>query len=160
MSSQATETVSSPRPTGPRDGPIRTLHHVAAAIHPTPAKIRRDIQQVDGVNAKIAVLITKLVGSMWCAYVFAGIALLGLSPALKPGGEGLIAWIAQTFLQLVLLSVIMVGQAVQSAASDARSEQTYKDAEKILSALDAHTQGGLGDVMQAIQALEARLPKA
>jgi hypothetical protein len=136
--------------------PIQTRHHLAAAIHPTPAKIRHDMADVDGVNAKVAVLITRLVGSMWCAYLFAIIALLGLSPALKPGGEGLIAWIAQTFLQLVLLSVIMVGQAVQSASSDARSVQTFQDAEKILDALDAHTQGGIADVLKAIEALEAK----
>jgi hypothetical protein len=136
--------------------PIQTRHHLAEAIHPTPAKIRHDMADVDGVNAKVAVLITRLVGSMWCAYLFAIIALLGLSPALKPGGEGLIAWIAQTFLQLVLLSVIMVGQAVQSASSDARSVQTFQDAEKILDALDAHTQGGIADVLKAIEALEAK----
>jgi hypothetical protein len=141
------------------NGPIKAYHHVAAAIHPTPARIRREMKEVDGVNAKIAVLITKLVGSMWCAYLFAIIALLGLRPALQPGGEGLIAWIAQTFLQLVLLSVIMVGQAVQSAASDARSEQTFEDTEKILDALDAHTKGGIADLLAAIEALGAQRGK-
>jgi hypothetical protein len=131
--------------------PVKTRHHLAAAIHPTPARIRHAMSEVDGANAKIAVLITKLVGSMWCAYVFAVIALLGLGPALKPGGEGLIAWIAQTFLQLVLLSVIMVGQAVQSAASDERSEQTFQDTEKILDGLNVKTAGGIADLMTEVQ---------
>ena len=40
--------------------------------------------EVDGVNAKIAVLITRLVGSMWCAYVFAIIAFLGLGRRSNP----------------------------------------------------------------------------
>jgi cobalamin biosynthesis protein CobD/CbiB len=111
--------------------------------------------EANGVNAKIAVVITRLVGSMWCAYIFAGIALLGLTPALKPGGEGLIAWIAQTFLQLVLLSVIMVGQNVQSIASDARAEHTYEDTVQILDALDVHTEGGLKTVLDAIHKREA-----
>jgi len=136
--------------------PVKARHHLAGAIHPTPTAIRRAMGEVDGLNAKLAVLITKLVGSMWCAYVFTIIALLGLGPALKPGGEGLIAWIAQTFLQLVLLSVIMVGQAVQSAASDARSIQTFDDTERILDALDAHTEGGLADVLAAIDALKPK----
>jgi len=57
----------------------------------------------------------------------------------------------------VLLSVIMVGQAVQSAASDARSVQTYQDAEKILDALDAHTKGGIAELLTAIEALGAKL---
>ena len=107
--------------------------------------------EVDGFNAKFAVLITRLVGTMWCAYLFAVIALLGLGPALKPGGEGLVAWIAQTFLQLVLLSVIMVGQNVQSIASDARAEHTFKDTESILDRLDLHTQGGLKAILDRLE---------
>jgi hypothetical protein len=77
-------------------------------------------------NSWVAVKITNAVGTMWCAYVFAAIALIGLPPALRPGGEGIIAWIAQTFLQLVLLSIIIVGQNIAAASSDARSENTYK----------------------------------
>ena len=83
-------------------------------------------------NSWLAVKITDGVGTMWCAYAFAALALIGLPAALKPGGEGIIAWIAQTFLQLVLLSIIIVGQNIAAAASDARSENTYKDAEAIL----------------------------
>jgi cobalamin biosynthesis protein CobD/CbiB len=127
------------------------------AVHPTHARIKAAMGEVDGVNAKIAVLITRIVGSMWCAYVFGIIAFLGLKPALKPGGEGLIAWIAQTFLQLVLLSVIMVGQAVQSAASDARSEQTYEDAVKILDALNVKTEGGIKDLRDELLAAIAKI---
>ena len=67
------------------------------------------------------------------AYAFAAIAFIGLPVALKPGGKGIIAWIAQTFLQLVLLSIIIVGQNIAAASSDTRSENTFKDAEAILS---------------------------
>ncbi|MGO9321275.1 MAG: hypothetical protein ACLQBY_10810 [Solirubrobacteraceae bacterium] len=133
-----------------RAGPVKTGHHLAKALHPSPHVIREAMGEVDGFNAKFAVLITRLVGTMWCAYVFTVIALLGLGPALKPGGEGLVAWIAQTFLQLVLLSVIMVGQNVQSLASDARAANTYKDAETILDRLDVHTQGGLKAILDRL----------
>ena len=34
---------------------------------------------------------------------------------LVPGGEGIISWIAQTFLQLVLLSIIIVGQNIAAS---------------------------------------------
>ena len=44
----------------------------------------------------------------------------------------LVSWISQTFLQLVLLSVIIVGQNVQAAAADKRSEATYADADAVL----------------------------
>jgi hypothetical protein len=136
--------------------PVRHLRYLEA-VHPTPARIKAAMSEVDGVNAKIAVLITRLVGSMWCAYLFGIIAFLGLRPALKPGGEGLIAWIAQTFLQLVLLSVIMVGQSVQSAASDARSEQTYEDTLKILDALNVKTEGGIRELRDELLAAIAKI---
>ena len=84
-------------------------------------------------NDWLAVKITNGVGTMWCAYIFAIVVLIGLPPALKPGGEGIIAWIAQTFLQLVLLSIIIVGQNIAAASSDKRSDDTFKDAEAILS---------------------------
>ena len=78
------------------------------------------------LNGKIAILITNMVGTMWCAYAFALLALISLPEAIKGGTAALIAWIAQTFLQLVLLSVIMVGQKVSAAASDKQALQTYK----------------------------------
>jgi hypothetical protein len=78
------------------------------------------------------VRITKMVGSMWCAYLFAAFDLLSLPAAIKGGISSIVAWVAQTFLQLVLLSIIMVGQNVQSAAADKRSEDTYLDAEAVL----------------------------
>jgi hypothetical protein len=136
-------------------GPVKAHHIIGRAI--SIRGLRGQVKRADGVNAKIAVFLTNLVGSMWCAYVFAIIALLGLRPALKPGGEGIIAWIAQTFLQLVLLSVIMVGQNVQSEASDVRSQHTYDDAVQILDRLDVHTNGGLKDLADRLDSIDAKL---
>src|SRR5450631_4770044 len=83
-----------------------------------------------GINGKIAVLVTGAVGTMWCAYAFAVLALVALPSALKSGDPlQLVQWISQTFIQLVLLSVIIVGQNISSRASDKRAEMTYKDAE-------------------------------
>jgi hypothetical protein len=71
---------------------------------------------------------------MWCAYVFTLISLVSLPDAVKSGSLiTIISWIAQTFIQLVLLPIIIVGQNIQGKASDKRSEQTYNDAEAILS---------------------------
>ena len=89
-----------------------------------------------GFNGRIAILITNTVGTMWCAYAFAVLALISLPEAIKGGTGTLIGWIAQTFLQLVLLSVIMVGQKVSAAASDKQALQTYKDAEALLKIQD------------------------
>ena len=135
--------------------PVKTRHHIGQAI--SIRGLRAEVTRADGLNAKIAVFLTNIVGSMWSAYVFAGIALIGLPAALRPGGEGIIAWIAQTFLQLVLLSVIMVGQNVQSVASDLRSQRTYDDTVQILDRLDVHTDGGLKDLADRIDALAAKI---
>jgi hypothetical protein len=85
-----------------------------------------------GFNGWLAVNITNIVGTMWCAYAFAILALISLPEAIRGGTAPLIAWIAQTFLQLVLLSIIMVGQKVAATASDKQALQTFKDAEVLL----------------------------
>lgn len=152
-----------------RDDPERGLH-VNDQQPPAPVNVRRhmrnaislkgmrsDVKRADGLNAKLAVFLTNMVGSMWCAYAFAGLAFIGLPAALKPGGEGIIAWIAQTFLQLVLLSVIMVGQNVQSVASDARAQRTYDDTITILDRLDVHTAGGIKELADRLDAIAAAL---
>jgi hypothetical protein len=113
-------------------------------------------------NAWLAVKITDGVGTMWCAYVFAAVALIGLPPALKPGGEGIIAWIAQTFLQLVLLSIIIVGQNIAAASSDKRSENTYKDAEAILSEaieIQNHLQSQDEELIAALKVALSKVPE-
>jgi hypothetical protein len=70
---------------------------------------------------------------MWCAYVFTLLAIFGFPGLTFDNGVQLVAatpkdyvqWISTTFLQLVLLAVIMVGQNVISAAQDARSESDH-----------------------------------
>jgi hypothetical protein len=89
-----------------------------------------------GFNGRLAVFITRVVGSMWCAYAFAAVALISLPQAIHDGVYAFVAWLSQTFLQLVLLSVIMVGQQVLAKASDKQSLQTYRDAEAILELTD------------------------
>jgi len=83
-------------------------------------------------NDWLAIHITKVVGTMWCAYAFALLAFISLPAAIRGGTATLISWIAQTFLQLVLLSIIMVGQNIASKKSDRQLEQTYKDSEELL----------------------------
>jgi hypothetical protein len=64
---------------------------------------------------------------MWCAYIFAALALISLPAALRTGDVVvIIAWIAQTFLQLVLLSIIMVGQQVSSASVEEMIKETHE----------------------------------
>jgi hypothetical protein len=99
--------------------------HKAKGVHTTA-------EERTGFNGWLAVKITNAVGTMWCAYAFTALTLVSLPEAIRGGTGPLITWIAQTFLQLVLLSIIMVGQKVASAASDKQAFQTYKDAEALL----------------------------
>jgi hypothetical protein len=70
---------------------------------------------------------------MWCAYAFAALATVSLPAAISAHSEVvLVSWISQTFLQLVLLSVIIVGQNVLATAADKRAQATYSDADAIL----------------------------
>ena len=88
-------------------------------------------------NQWLAVKITNIVGTMWCAYAFAALALISLPAAIRGGTATLISWIAQTFLQLVLLSIIMVGQNIAAKKSDRQLEQTYRDSEELLKISDS-----------------------
>ena len=86
-----------------------------------------DVHPHSGLNLALAVWITKHVGTMWCAYVFAAIGVGSLVGAFT--GNALLALtcgaVSSYFLQLVLLPVIMVGQNVQQAHADAVSEQNH-----------------------------------
>ncbi len=89
---------------------------------------------VQRFNTRLALRITSGVGSMTCAYIFSGIALLSLPAAISTHSVIIIvSWVAQTFLQLVLLSIILVGQNVQSKASDKQALATFNDGEAALS---------------------------
>lgn len=149
--------------------------HIARRKAEGPVKVADQLPQGSAVqrfNTRAALIVTKVVGSMWCAYAFGAFDLISLPDAIKGGTPTIISWVAQTFLQLVLLSVIMVGQDVQAQASDKRSEQEFGDVEAILHeqgeqakhlaaqdeqiiaitrALDLKTEGGLSDVMAAVQ---------
>jgi hypothetical protein len=133
--------------------PVRSRQFLPRVVRLDVSGLKQAVKEVEGFNAKFALLITRSVGTMACAYLFALLALISLPDAIKAGRPAIISWIAQTFLQLVLLSIIMVGQSVQSAASDARAAKEFTDTETILDRLDTHTAGGLHDVLDAIHAL-------
>jgi hypothetical protein len=99
--------------------------------------LRPLVRRENRFNTWLAIHITRLVGTMWCAYAFAILAFISLPAAIRGGTATLISWIAQTFLQLVLLSIIMVGQNIASKKSDRQLEQTYRDSEELLKINDA-----------------------
>jgi hypothetical protein len=126
-------------------------------------------------NKKAAMLITDHVGTMSCTWIFLVISLSSLLAVLYAAhiigtvgfltGNGFIlcvSWISQNFLQLVLLPALMVGQNLQNEAADARAAKTFEDVEDarnslvhVIDLLDCHTVGGLHEILQAVESLQA-----
>jgi hypothetical protein len=113
--------------------------------HPRAEELRargpvktKDLRRTDSpnvfvrFNARFGLKITLIVGTMWCSYLFTVIALFALPSAIKQGTYFIVVWMSSSFLQLVLLPIIIVGQNIQAASADKRSEDTYKDAEAVL----------------------------
>jgi DNA integrity scanning protein DisA with diadenylate cyclase activity len=81
---------------------------------------------INALNRRIAEKITAGVSTMWAAYLFAAIALISLPAAIRSGDTlTIVDWVAQTFLQLVLLSIIMVGQQRSSDDVTKQIEETH-----------------------------------
>ncbi|HUX70398.1 MAG TPA: hypothetical protein VMV41_07810 [Cellulomonadaceae bacterium] len=84
------------------------------------------LTRVDSALTRAGERITNAVGTMWMALVFTAIALVSLPGAVHSGDVVVIvSWVAQTFLQLVLLSIILVGQSIESARTEARDQETH-----------------------------------
>ena len=120
------------RPTG-----VQRPQMEAAIAHRPRLVTAGDVRQavhgagrIGQVNNRLALLITRAVGTMWAAYLFALISFISLPQALAAfmRGETLIGitWLSQSFLQLVLLPVIIVGQNIISASQDARAEADHE----------------------------------
>ena len=101
--------------------------------------------------------VTKRVGTVTAAYAFTLLALIALPSAIKAGPYYIVVWLSSSFLQLVLLPILLVGQNLQADASDARAEKTLADTEAIVDALDTTTEGGLRTVLEAVSRIEASL---
>jgi hypothetical protein len=102
---------------------------------------KREALGANKFNTRLAIKITNGVGSMWTAYLFGVLSLISLPAILTQGNFvskstfpawlisvsliALVAWIAQTFLQLVLLPIIMVGQNVIQGQQNAKSEADH-----------------------------------
>ena len=116
------------------------------------------------VGDRIGLAITKGIGTMWAAALFMAITLISLPAALSSGNVmTIVTWVAQTFLQLVLLPIILVAQNIQAAASDRRAIATYEDAGAILEEakqLQSHLTDqdkALSHIIDRLAALEAQL---
>jgi hypothetical protein len=114
--------------------------HVAARREQGPVKVADQAPKRTAYarfNSWFGLRLTNGVGSMTCAYLFTAIALVSLPSAIESRNViTIVSWVAQTLIQLTLLSVILFGQGLQAQAADARADATWKDAEAMLHGLD------------------------
>lgn len=112
-------------------------HHTMVLFHHEPHLhqprnvnlIHEEERAAGGFNEKVAIWLTKSVGTMWTAYTFAVIAIVGLFAILgvfTPIVALLVAWASQTLIQLVLLPVIMVGQNVLGRKAELQADEAFK----------------------------------
>lgn len=83
------------------------------------------MKHVRKFNDHFAVLVTNGVSTMWCAYLFALLAFWGGTTVNWHKASEIVQWVSQTFLQLVLLSIIMVGQKVLTENSDNMNKEMH-----------------------------------
>lgn len=149
--------------------PVQQVHHPRNVNHAHKAE-----QQSAGWNTRIAVLLTRIVSNMWCAYAFAALALVGLLGILgylSPVVILLVAWVSQTFLQLCFLPILSVGQSVLSRHQELQADETYQftvksyhDIEQVMNRLSTQDTAltealsRLNTVEDALVAVEAKLP--
>jgi uncharacterized membrane protein len=117
-----------------------------------------------GFNTRLAVALTKSVGTMWTAYIFMVLAIIGLFGLLgwlNPFTFLLATWVSQQFLQLVLLPVIMVGQNVLGRKAELLADEqfrttmsTYHDIEQIMQHLSAQDAELLRQAKMLVHLLE------
>ncbi len=98
-----------------------------------PQNVNTITEQKMSLMNKVGLKITVAVGTMTCAVIFAIISFVSLPTVLQQTFAGghfqpvlIVQWIAQTFLQLVLLSIIMVGQNVQNMHAEIRANEEYE----------------------------------
>jgi hypothetical protein len=151
----------------PEDGPMPDQRQIEGYMRHMPRHVSaeeiRDIVHGSGAlgrfNNRLAVLITRSVGTMWAAYLFCLIALVSLPGAINAFQHGDtvtgISWLSQSFLQLVLLPIIIVGQNIISAAQDARAEADHETL-TALHAIDVRQLEILETQHHILESLEAR----
>jgi hypothetical protein len=156
--------------------PVHGFTRLGQAVHKRTVDHLPTDSPYQRLNKAVAVSLTKYIGTMTCFWVFCLLALFSL-PAVLSGFSvfhsafpaviikasiiALVAWVAQTFIQLVLLPALMVGQNLQKEAADARAAKTFEDVEdarnsikQALTLLDVHTEGGIKVLLDAIDSLK------
>jgi hypothetical protein len=172
----ATTPSSAARATVPRRITPRQ-HHLAAESGVALGEARRIAADCKGFNAKTAIIVPAVLGSMpmfWFSVCLTlcslpavlsafdhevlkdALGLMGFFPSViqKVSLIALVSWVAQTFIQLVALPVLQVSNNAQMSQTEEHAATILRGVERAEDLLDLHTEGGL----RALQDhLDARL---
>lgn len=134
-------------------------HHTRILFRHEPHQHQpRNVNEVQkaeqqGFNTRLAVWLTRNVGTMACAYVFAVIGIAGLIGAFTNNASLVLIFgsISSYFLQLVLLPVILVGGNVLNRHQELQTEETFQTSQ--------HSFHDIEQIMQHLSAQDAELLK-
>jgi hypothetical protein len=132
-------------------------HYTTVLFHHEPHMHQprnvNDVQKAEqqGFNTRLAVWLTRNVGTMACAYLFAVIGIAGLIGAFTDNASLVLIFgsISSYFLQLVLLPVILVGSNVLNRHQELQSEETFQTSQ--------HSFHDIEQIMQHLSAQDAEL---
>jgi hypothetical protein len=135
-----------------------------AAVHARTADHHRDDTAYQRFNKKVALWQAEKIGTMTAYWVVLVLCLCALPAVLDQMGVMstqvffarygfylLLTWGISTTFQAIMLPGLLVGQNLQNEAADARAAKQFEDTELITDRLDLHTQGGLTDVLRAVE---------
>lgn len=105
---------------------------------------RGALRKIAGIYRRLsdalAVRITDGVATMACAYAFAAVSVISLPAAIMTFDPVIIvSWISSNFLQLVLLSIIMVGDRLREERNAAAREEIEAERKRDHAALAEDT---------------------
>lgn len=140
-----------PQPQATNVAPGSALYqHTAHPHQPRNVNhIHREQQAAAGLNTRVAVWLTKNVGTMQCAYIFAGIGIGSLVGVATNNVvlAAVFGSLSSYFLQLVLLPILSVGQNVLGRHQELQADEmfnttqhSFHDIEEIMAHLSAQDQ--------------------
>lgn len=95
-------------------------------------RVHRREQETAGFNTRVAVWLTKNVGTMQCAYLFAGIGIGSLVGVATNNVvlAAVFGSLSSYFLQLVLLPILSVGQNVLGRHQELQADEMFKTSQR------------------------------
>lgn len=114
----------------------------------TPRNVNEYKRAIASFNQRLALVITSMVSTMWAAYIFAVLAIIGF-PGFDATPPQYVQWLSQTFIQLVMLAILSVSQGLIGKHQELQEDERFTTTQKMYHDLE--------DVHQHLEAQDAAL---